>query len=160
LAGLVAAGGPSRSYEPGEVDGPLLKLFPSAPCPGSARRSGNYTSRAPTVNPQNSSRPLRADLLSDDLSRRPSKLDTCGEGSVRKEPRAGDKPNWIPLPMDPKRLLSGRQIREAPLDLGDDLQGAIEMLALMGRHQAGSEERAARRDGGVERDVGVDAGIE
>src|SRR5947208_6529098 len=43
---------PSRSFEPGEVDGPLLNLFPSAPCPGSARRGETYTARAPTVNTQ------------------------------------------------------------------------------------------------------------
>ena len=52
LAGLVEAGGPQSLKEPGEVDGPLLNLFPSAPCPGSARRGGNYTGLAPTVNTQ------------------------------------------------------------------------------------------------------------
>src|SRR4051794_13094353 len=50
LAGLVAAGGPQSLIEPGEVDGPLLNLFPSAPCPGSARRGETYRDRAPRVN--------------------------------------------------------------------------------------------------------------
>src|SRR6188472_1656320 len=52
------------------------------------------------------------------------------------------------------------EVRETAPHVRDDLEGAIEMRALVGRHQAGPEESAARRDGWVEGDVGVDAGLE
>src|SRR3954453_17364000 len=58
-----------------------------------------------------------------------------------------------------RNALAGRQIGKAALDVGDDLQRAIELLALVGRHQARPKKGAARRHGGVERDVGVDAGV-
>src|SRR6187551_2876057 len=43
---------------------------------------------------------------------------------------------------------------------GDRLQRPIEVLALVGRHQAGPQQSTAGWHRGMDRDIGVDAGIE
>src|SRR3954454_3620785 len=45
------------------------------------------------------------------------------------------------------KKLSAREVREVADDPGDGAEGAIEVLALVGRHQARSQQRAAGRDG-------------
>src|SRR2546422_5397001 len=62
--------------------------------------------------------------------------------------------------MDKEKLPIAGEIGELLDHLGEDLQRPIEVVALVGRHQAGAEERAAGRDRGVKRDVGVHAGLE
>src|SRR3954453_13095297 len=77
-----------------------------------------------------------------------------------KRGRVSAEPSGMPGPTESETSLAGRKIREPTLDVGDDLESAIEVIALVGRHQARPEERAARRDSGVKRDVRVDAGLE
>src|SRR5215210_1105608 len=56
-----------------------------------------------------------------------------------------------------QRLRGLRQLGESLLDRGADLQRPVEVRALVSGHHAGAQEGAARRDGGVEGDVGVEA---
>ena len=57
--------------------------------------------------------------------------------SIRVDPHT-EKPNLLP----------GRELRETSLDVGEDLQGSIELTLLVGRHQAGPQERATGRHPG------------
>src|SRR5438034_857410 len=82
----------------------------------------------------------------------------AGRRDGRRRGRAGPR-SAAPRPCASRATLGVVACLSRLAHLSEDRERAIEMLTLMRGHDACPDERTAALDRGVERDVGVDAGV-
>src|SRR5829696_3139176 len=100
---------------------------------------------------------VRGNLGQRDTERQPAPPFRCASRSLRA--RFSCSMLACPKMHKPKLPIAGEfwEVRDDPRE---DLERPVEMAALVGRHQAGAKQGTSGGDGGMKRDVRVDAGVE